>query len=99
MKLSAALLLLPLAAAADYHVCSSEEASMVPKLCGILDRANQFPEKLADELMNSPIAAVAKEVNVPERRVLKEGESSALPVVVAHGMGDSCFNSGMKVSC
>ena len=95
MKFAAASLLLPLVSA-SYHTCSDEEAKMVPKLCGILNQANSAPEKLADELMNSPISAVAKEIGVPANRVLKEGESAALPVVVAHGMGDSCFNSGMK---
>ncbi|GMH65302.1 hypothetical protein TrST_g9549 [Triparma strigata] len=95
MKFSlAALALLPLASA--YHTCSDEERNMVPKICGILDQANDAPEKLADALMNSPISAVAKEMEIPAARVLKEGESKALPIVVAHGMGDSCFNSGMK---
>lgn len=96
MKFSIASLALLATSAAAYHTCSDEERNMVPKLCGILDQATAAPEKLADELMNSPISAVAKEIEIPAARVLKEGEAKALPIVVAHGMGDSCFNSGMK---
>ena len=47
-------------------------------------------------LASSPLAAIAKEVSVPAPRQLAEGEAAALPVVIAHGMGDSCFNRGMK---
>jgi len=31
-----------------------------------------------------------------QRSLLRSGSSSQLPVVLAHGMGDSCFNGGMQ---
>ena len=39
------------------------------------------------------MAAIAKEIEVPEAAAW---DTDGTPVVVAHGMGDSCFNSGMK---
>jgi palmitoyl-protein thioesterase len=50
----------------------------------------------ADMLAKSPISTVMEEIEMPAARKLADGEASALPIVVAHGMGDSCFNSGMK---
>ena len=41
----------------------------------------------------SPLAAVAREFAPPTHT--REG-ANALPIVTAHGMGDSCFNEGMK---
>ena len=79
------LALLAVSAAAD---------SIPAELQKMLDMAEQNPAQLAKELRESELAAV---VNWPgaitEPAAPKAG---ALPVVFAHGMGDSCFNSGMK---
>jgi len=66
-----------------------------PKLAAFLRRAETEPAKLAKELRESPVAVIASEVNVPPFN--HEGaKANPLPIVVAHGMGDSCFNAGMK---
>ena len=57
----------------------------------------QDPEALAELIRNSPLAAIATNVTVGpfmERNATADG--AGLPMVVAHGMGDSCFNPGMK---
>ena len=64
-----------------------------PNLIKLLATARDDPETLAAQLAASPLAAVVREVVPPTRT--KEG-ANALPIVTAHGMGDSCFNEGMK---
>lgn len=64
-----------------------------PKLAAVIAKARTDPETLAEEIRTSPIAAIANEVALPPARA---AGNSTLPVVIAHGMGDSCFNAGMK---
>ena len=64
-----------------------------PNLVKLLATARDDPHTLAAQLAASPLAAVAREVAPPTHT--KEG-ANALPIVTAHGMGDSCFNAGMK---
>lgn len=59
----------------------------------LVGMAEQEPEKLAELIRASPLAAIAPNVTVGAPQNASDG---ALPVVVAHGMGDSCFNPGMK---
>lgn len=68
-----------------------------PGLHKLVDMCHNDPESLVEELMASPLAAIAKEVSLPTKDSLSpsSGEGT-LPIVVAHGMGDSCFNRGMK---
>lgn len=68
----------------------------MPNFCSLLDLASSDPEKLSDELFTSPFAAIQKELDLDSIEERRLDESNALPVVVAHGMGDSCFNRGMK---
>jgi len=56
-------------------------------------RAQEDPAGLAKELRESPMAAI---VNWEERNLTTRVGAAELPIVAAHGMGDSCFNSGMK---
>jgi len=51
------------------------------------------PEDAAKLISESPIAAIAPVLGAPED---SEVSGSYLPTVLAHGMGDSCFNGGMK---
>ena len=92
-KLSlAALLLVP---AAAYHTCDDDQRSTYPKLCTLLDDATADESTFADMLSKSPISTIMPNFDLPKARTLTTGDSP-LPIVVAHGMGDSCFNSGMK---
>ena len=63
-----------------------------PSLVAMLAMATDAPEQLADLIKASPMSVVADEVDMPAAGA----GDAALPVVVAHGMGDSCYNSGMK---
>merc|ERR1712070_627412 len=45
-------------------------------------------------IRESPLAAIMPNVTVPAFNL--NANATALPIVAAHGMGDSCFNSGMK---
>lgn len=63
-------------------------------LRSIVELASTDPERLALMLQQAPFAAVAQNVSVPPYR--PSTAANPLPLVVAHGMGDSCFNPGMK---
>ena len=67
--------------------------AVAPKLAGLLDRAAAEPEALAAELAAAPFAAIAPTLRPLVRSSTK---NSSLPLVTAHGMGDSCYNAGMK---
>eukprot|EP00472_Partenskyella_glossopodia_P008800 CAMPEP_0197523132 /NCGR_PEP_ID=MMETSP1318-20131121/8127_1 /TAXON_ID=552666 /ORGANISM="Partenskyella glossopodia, Strain RCC365" /LENGTH=318 /DNA_ID=CAMNT_0043075723 /DNA_START=214 /DNA_END=1170 /DNA_ORIENTATION=+ len=60
--------------------------------------ARAAPEELARQIVESPMAAIVPPkvdfVNWAPPEPKSEG--SKLPMVFAHGMGDSCFNPGMK---
>ena len=59
-------------------------------------RAADAERAIAARLAAAPLAAVAREVAPPTHT--REG-SNALPIVTAHGMGDSGTNAGMKSIC
>ena len=63
-----------------------------PNLVKLLATAHDDPAALAAQLAASPLAAVMRDVALPK----SDAAAGALPIVTAHGMGDSCFNSGMK---
>lgn len=63
-------------------------------LRSIVELAATDPERLALMLQQAPFAAVAQNVSVPPYR--PSTAANPLPLVVTHGMGDSCFNPGMK---
>lgn len=58
--------------------------------------AARAPARLAAELQASTLAAIAPTLALPSKPPSRTSSVTALPVVVAHGMGDSCFNPGMK---
>lgn len=66
-----------------------------PKLATMMKRAIIEPEVLAAEMASSEIAQV-----VPEGMIIpgemQNPAADALPIAITHGMGDSCFNPGMK---
>jgi len=59
-----------------------------------LKRAKTEPEALATDIRNSPLAATVP--IFPDHQHNPYSTSNALPSVLTHGMGDSCFNPGMK---
>lgn len=68
-------------------------ADEVPETLKYLqDLAESDPDAAAKLFAESPMAAIAPEIEMPEGTAA----GSYLPTVVAHGMGDSCFNAGMK---
>jgi len=76
-------------APADFELASL--ATLAPSLHSLVQRALAEPTTLANELRESPLAAIA-----PMMSSGKGLANSSLPVVVTHGMGDSCFNPGMS---
>merc|ERR1712188_100763 len=54
------------------------------------------PATLAEEIRNSPYAAIAPVMDEAALAALPVSSTNVIPTVVAHGMGDSCFNPGMK---
>ena len=77
----------------DIRAADAARLKEAPNLVKLLATARDDPETLAEQLAASPLAAVAREVAPPTRT---KGGANALPIVTAHGMGDSCFNAGMK---
>ena len=60
----------------------------------LLQLAETNPDQLAMEMQQSGLAAIAPVMN--ETFVGEFHSTNGLPTVVAHGMGDSCFNPGME---
>ena len=84
-------------------VLDDETKEGLAALNRLLQLAEDEPEELAAALGASSFAALAPELFGTEARaearsLLAEGggsSSGSLPVVLAHGMGDACENSGM----
>jgi len=68
------------------------ELAQVPALAAFVERAAREPEAVAQELAATFPAFIANEVG----EVARGSGNASIPVVLAHGMGDSCFNDGMK---
>ena len=62
----------------------------------VLEMAVAEPEAFASMLQSSKFAAVVKYTGDKQRSKSPLFDSAALPTVLAHGMGDSCFNGGMS---
>jgi hypothetical protein len=104
-SLSPILLLLLKVAIASSSLCRDQEWEDHPTLCRMVDRAENDVEALAlemhewarahgmlAELEDKDEPSISDEIATSRRRL---GENQ-LPVVFAHGMGDSCFNDGMQ---
>ena len=66
--------------------------AVAPQLHALHARARADPLRLAADLHQESSAFVALPLGAPPRRTSR---NASLPVVTAHGMGDSCFNPGM----
>mmetsp|Transcript_15509 Transcript_15509/g.25873 ORF Transcript_15509/g.25873 Transcript_15509/m.25873 type:complete len:369 (-) Transcript_15509:61-1167(-) len=103
MHVLLAFFLLPLALA--LRACDEDERLSHPVLCSKVEQVLHNPQEVSSELH-----AWAKQHNllvgseltpaiglVQKRRLGASSSSSGgIPVVMAHGMGDSCFNDGMQ---
>jgi len=93
MKFFVACAFVAAASALQYTDDLNAVAEHAPKLANLILRANYEPEKLAAELRSSPISEIREFHN---EKVTVSTKKGTKPVVVTHGMGDSCFNPGMK---
>merc|ERR1712072_621107 len=62
----------------------------------LLDLEKNDPVTLAKEIRESPYAAIAPVMDEAALAKIAVESTNGIPTVVAHGMGDSCFNPGMK---
>jgi len=103
--LKALLLLVALGNTAAYRSCKEEEREVHPVLCSMVDSLMKNPSEMGRGLehharqhgmiLDIPQASISQSI---ARRNLRSSsdDQEKLPVVLAHGMGDSCFNSGMQ---
>jgi len=79
--------------AIEFSDVQKDFISTTEHLKAIVELAESNPAELAAQIAASPLAAIATNVTVPPFRT---STNNSVPLVVAHGMGDSCFNPGMK---
>lgn len=86
-----------------YAECNDEQRDHHAHLCDMLGRVRDEPDELAAELqafareagiLVDPVLESLEDISEAER--LLEEDDDKVPVVLAHGMGDSCFNTGMQ---
>jgi len=86
--------------------CSIEHRKEYPIFCHMMDRLLSDDQTLAEEIhdwASKHHLLVGENLDFSRNRILNRESStststtmtSTLPLVFAHGMGDSCFNSGM----
>ena len=92
MALALAAIVAAAAAVTGADALSAAPLAAFPKLAAFLDRARTDPASLATDLRESPVAQIGRPMQ-PSAAPLA---NKTFPIVVAHGMGDSCFNAGMK---
>lgn len=80
----------------SYHIADASPGEDRARflLHKLLKRVEDEPEILAADIRKSPLAAILPEF--PIRDPNFNAVPNALPTVLGHGMGDSCFNSGME---
>lgn len=66
------------------------------KLNALKERVRANPTEFAEELRNSEFAQLAPEFKGSQKKKSVSSSDNTLPLVFLHGMGDSCFNNGMK---
>ena len=88
------------------HRCNDEESETYPHHCHLMESFAADPERFSAELFEFSQAAgfVINKSKVVDHAVSYNDNiisvdrrlGMGLPSVLAHGMGDSCFNEGMK---
>jgi len=71
---------------------ASAQLESLPSLKAIVDLAEEKPEELLEHIKKSPLMAKVKEMT-PDN--VEGAPNTALPTILGHGMGDSCFEPGM----
>ena len=84
--------ILALAACANVAELPAE----LPHLARLVAAAAAEPEQLAAEMRAEMHATVMHDLGEWREEDGFTARNASVPVVLAHGMGDSCFNSGMK---
>lgn len=83
------------------RICKEgNERETHPVLCSMVDKLIKDPESVSLDLYDwakrhNALLDIDQEASLLIERHLR-GTSGGTPVVMAHGMGDSCFNDGMK---
>merc|ERR1711934_257922 len=99
MKLFVLFAALSAVCCSAYTPSFSEEVKEFVKttehLKNFVDLAMNNEVEAARQIRESPLAAIMPNITVPEFNPYANA-TTAMPLVVAHGMGDSCFNPGMK---
>jgi len=67
-------------------------SAQLESLQALVDLAEKNPEELVEHIKKSPLTAIVKEMTLD---TVEGAPNSALPTVLGHGMGDSCFEPGM----
>ena len=94
MKAAVAILSSLTAVTSAYPLATPELRAVSPDLANFIDTVNADPALVAKALKATFAQTVAQPME-PLPRDPTLGNAS-LPLVVTHGMGDSCFNAGMK---
>lgn len=96
------LLCLPWVVSHSRRECVAQERELHPILCRFIDRVLSDPEALSHDIhawadSHGLLVDISNEEESAATVAIKRrlGESK-VPVVFAHGMGDSCFNDGMQ---
>lgn len=83
------------------YICTEDERSQHPNHCFLMDLAASDPEKMTKALSRwAQDLRIQAPVLFDQDRVVnvqrKLRSSKKTPTVLSHGMGDSCYNSGMQ---
>lgn len=74
--------------------CASASRPLPPKFAKLVERARLEPAVVASEMRAASTATIAHPIGASASP--RPLGANKYPVVVTHGMGDSCFNPGMK---
>lgn len=86
----------------NHRECDAQERKKHPILCSYTDRVLSEPEMVSREIhawadSQGLLVDISKaKRSSPPVAVKRRLWESTVPVVMAHGMGDSCFNDGMQ---
>jgi palmitoyl-protein thioesterase len=87
--------ILVLVIAAVLSIVAADDAIITDRINSLRKYAETRPDDFAEELQSSPFAAVLNRVVNRNGKRSAASDSTTLPLVFLHGMGDSCFNRGM----